>query len=234
MREQKYPPGVRFVFLLVLSAFAAFVIPFADRTAPSSASWAFFAITTLMSLAVFVIAMLPWAKNRRKRTSFSGLALFLSGIAFLAAQISRDRVGWFYFLPVILLACFMMYLTRHGFVPNHQRRPVGMLGYILLGLTFLITPVLTIFSIYVVAETRADEVFLLITSAWLLFSGIILKIAGSEKKNLVSIKPLLFSGELSILFSFPLLFLLLEAESYWRFFNAIAFGSSVIFSLCVL
>ena len=143
-------------------------------------------------------------------------------------------MGWFYFLPVILLACFMMYLTRHGFVPNHQRRPVGMLGYILLGLTFLITPVLTIFSIYVVAETRADEVFLLITSAWLLFSGIILKIAGSEKKNLVSIKPLLFSGELSILFSFPLLFLLLEAESYWRFFNAIAFGSSVIFSLCVL
>jgi hypothetical protein len=190
-----------------------------------------------MSLAVFVIAMLPWAKNRRKRTSFSGIALFLSGIAFLAAQISRDRVGWFYFLPVILLACFMMYLTRHGFVPNHQRRPVGMLGYILLGLTFLITPVLTVFSIILVEETRAVEVLLLITPAWLLFSGIILKIAGSEKKNLVSIKPLLFSGELSVLFSFPLFAFLAVAENSRgdkEMFYAIALGSSVIFSLCVL
>ena len=179
MSEQKYPPGVRFVFLLALSAFTAFLsIHLASAgVADRSGSWVLFAISTVMSLSVFVIALLPWAKDRRKRTFVTGLALFLVGTLFLIADL--DRAGWLEFLTAIFLACSILYLTRHGFVPNHQRRPVGVLGYILLSLTFLITPVLTIFSIYVVAETRADEVFLLITPAWLLFSGIILKVAGS-------------------------------------------------------
>jgi len=184
---------------------------------------------------VFVIALLPWAKDRRKRTFVTGLALFLVGTLFLIADL--DRAGWLEFLTAIFLACSILYLTRHGFVPNHQRRPVGVLGYILLSLTFLITPVLTIFSIYVMAETRADEVLLLITPAWLLFSGIILKIAGSGGKNLAPIKPLLFPGELSVLFSFPLFAFLVVAENSGgnkEMFYAIAFGSSVIFSLCVL
>ena len=51
------------------------------------------------------------------------------------------------------------------------------------------------------------------------------------------IKPLLFTGELSVLFSFPLFAFLAVAENSRgdkEMFYAIALGSSVIFSLCVL
>ena len=86
-------------------------------------------------------------------------------------------------------------------------------------------------------ETRADEVLLLITPAWLLFSGIILKIAGSWGKNLAPIKPLLFSGELSVLFSFPLFAFFLAIAENSRgeeyLFYIIAFVSSCLFSICV-
>ena len=211
MREQKYPPGVRFVFLLMLSAFTALLfITLDEGPAPRSVSWFLFAITTSMSFLLFVVAMLPWAKNRRKRTSFSGLALFFSGIPILATLISRDRTEWFYFLPVILFACFMLYLTRYGFVPNHQRRPVGVLGYILLGMTILLTLGLTI--VFIASNNRSDVILLLFTPIWLLFSGILLKLAGAAKKHLAPIKPLLFTGELSILYSFVLLAFLSAAK----------------------
>ena len=148
MRELKYPPGVRFVFLVALSMFTAvLIVTFEGGQFSRDAGWKLSTITTLMSLAVFVVALLPWAKNRRKRTLLSGLALFLSGTPFLIAEISSTRVDGFYFPHIILLACFMIYQTQHGSVPNHQRRPVGVMGYILLGLTFLITPVLTILKI---------------------------------------------------------------------------------------
>ena len=234
MRELKYPPGVRFVFLLMLSAFTALLfITLDEGPAPRSVSWFFFGITTSMSLLLFVVAMLPWAKNRRKRTSFSGLALFFSGIPFLATLISRDRTEWFYFLPVILFACFMMFLTRYGFVPNHQRRPVGVLGYILLGLTFCLTPLLT----HIADQGTPNEMLFLIAPAWLLLSGISLKIAGSGKKNLAPIKPLLFTGELSVLYSFVLLaFIAVAVDSRGDkkdLFYIIAFVSSCLFSICV-
>ncbi|MBT3913645.1 MAG: hypothetical protein HOF22_10705, partial [Verrucomicrobia bacterium] len=236
MREQKYPPGVRFVFLLMLSAFTALLfITLDEGPAPRSVSWFFFAITTSMSLLLFVVAMLPWAKNRRKRTSFSGLALFFSGIPILATLISRDRTEWFYFLPVILFACFMLYLTRYGFVLNHQRRPVGVLGYILLGMTILLTLGLTI--VFIAGNNRSDVILLLFTPIWLLFSGILLKLAGAAKKHLAPIKPLLFTGELSILYSFVLLaFLAAAVDSRGGkadLFFIIAFFSSSLFSICV-
>ncbi|MDP7178937.1 MAG: ankyrin repeat domain-containing protein [Verrucomicrobiota bacterium] len=188
-----------------------------------------FAITSTVSLALLIIGLLPWAKKRRARALIPGLVLFLSGLPFFVEIV---------LIPAVFGLCaIILFLSRYGPVAVDQRRPVGILGYILLGLTFLITPVLTVFSIILVEETRADEVLLLITPAWLLFSGIILKIAGSGKKNLAPIKPLLFTGELSVLFSFPLFAFLAVAENSRgdkEMFYAIALGSSVIFSLCVL
>ena len=194
IKEQKYPPGVRFVFLLALSAFTAFLsIHLASAgVADRSGNWVLFAISTVMSLSVFVIALLPWAKDRRKRTSVTGLALFFVGTLFLIADL--DRAGWLYFLPAIFLACSMLYLTRHGFVPNHQRQPVGMSGYILLGMTILLTMGLTI--VFGALDDSSDVILLLSTPFWLLISGIFLKIKGSGKKHLAPIKPLHFTGEI--------------------------------------
>ena len=221
----KYPPGVRFVFLLMLSIWGLLI--FAGEDGQSQNTF-IFALTSILSLVLLIIGLLPWAKKRRPGALIPALVLFIAGIPFFDGM-------W---LPAIFGLCSIMLLrTRYGPVAVDQRRPVGILGYILLGLTFLITPVLTIFSIILVEETRADEVLLLITPAWLLFSGIILKIAGSGEKNLAPIKPLLFSGELSVLFSFPLFAFLAVAENSRgdkEMFYAIAFGSSVIFSLCVL
>ena len=230
MREQKYPPGVRFVFLLLLSLWIFMLIGIGDGGSwPDQLNNLIFAFTSTVSLVLLIIGLLPWAKKRRARALIPGLVLFLSGLPFFVEIV---------LIPAVFGLCsIMLFLSRYGPVPVNERRPVGILGYILLGLTFLITPVLTIFSIILVEETRADEVLLLITPAWLLFSGIILKIAGSGEKNLAPIKPLLFSGELSVLFSFPLFAFLAVAENSRgdkEMFYAIAFGSSVIFSLCVL
>ena len=235
IKEQKYPPGVRFVFLLALSAFTAFLsIHLASAgVVDRSGNWVLFAISTVMSLSVFVIALLPWAKDRRKRTFVTGLALFLVGTLFLIADL--DRAGWLYFLPAIFLACSMLYLTRHGFVPNHQRHPVGMSGYILLGMTILLTMGLTI--VFRARDDSSDVILLLFTPVWLLISGILLKIAGSGKKHLAPIKPLLFTGELSILYSFVLLAFLAAAVNSGGdkkdLFYIIAVVSSFLFSICV-
>jgi ankyrin repeat protein len=230
MRELKYPPGVRFVFLLLLSLWIfIFIGTEGSSSWPDQLNNLIFAITSTVSLALLIIGLLPWAKKRRARALIPGLVLFLSGLPFFVEIV---------LIPAVFGLCaIILFLSRYGPVAVDQRRPVGILGYILLGLTFLITPVLTVFSIILVEETRADEVLLLITPAWLLFSGIILKIAGSGKKNLAPIKPLLFSGELSVLFSFPLFAFLAVAENSRgdkEMFYAIALGSSVIFSLCVL
>ena len=221
MRELKYPPGVRFVFLLLLSLLIfIFIGTEGSSSWPDQLNNLFFAITSTVSLVLLIIGLLPWARNRRAKALIPGLLLFISGLPFFVEIV---------LIPAVFgLSAIILFLSRYGPVPVDQRRPVGILGYILLGLTFLITPVLTIFSIYLVEVTRANEVLLLISPAWLLFSGIILKIAGSEKKHLAPIKPLLFSGELSILFSFPLFAFLGIAEIYES-----AIGFSLLFSICV-
>ena len=169
----KYPPGVRFVFLLMLSIWGLLI--FAGEDGQSQNTF-IFALTSILSLVLLIIGLLPWAKKRRPGALIPALVLFIAGIPFFDGM-------W---LPAIFGLCSIMLLrTRYGPVAVDQRRPVGILGYILLGLTFLITPVLTIFSIYLVEETRANEMLLLITPVWLLFSGIILTIAGSENIDAV-------------------------------------------------
>ena len=133
----------------------------------------------------------------------------------------------------------MSHLTRYGFVPNHQRRPVGALGYTLLGITIILTMSLTI--VFIARDDKSDVILLLFTPVWLLFSGILLKLAGAGKKHLAPIKPLLFSGELSdtLFFRSHCLHFLSVAENSGGnkedLFYAIAFGSSCLFShLCVL
>ena len=224
----KYPPGVRFVFLLLLSIWVFLVIaPEGGQVKDGQLNTFIFALTSILSLVLLIIGLLPWAKTRRPGALIPALVLFVVGIPFFDGM-------W---IPAIFGLCSIMLLrTRYGPVPVDQRRPVGILGYILLSLTFLITPFLTLLSI-ILLEAGANEVLLLINPAWLLFSGIILKIAGTEKKHLAPIKPLLFSGELSILFSFPLFALLAAAKNSRgnteELFYIIAFVLPCLFSICV-
>ena len=217
----KYPPGVRFVFLLMLSMWGFFIFAESGGLIKNTS---IFALTSTVSLVLLIIGLLPWAKTRRPGALIPALVLFVVGIPFFDGM-------W---LPAIFGLCSIMLLrTRYGPVSANQRRPVGILGYILLGLTFFLTPLLT----HIADQGAPDEMLFLFAPAWLLFSGIILKIAGSEKKHLTPIKPLLFSGELSILFSFPLFALLAAAKNSRgnteELFYIIAFVCSCLFSICV-
>ena len=197
----KYPPGVRFVFLLLLSIWVFLVIaPEGGQVKDGQLNTFIFALTSILSLVLLTIGLLPWAKKRRAGALIPSLVLFVAGIPFFDGM-------W---LPAVFGLCSIMLLrTRYGPVSANQRRPVGILGYILLSLTFFLTPLLT----HIADQGAPDEMLFLFAPAWLLFSGISLKIAGSEKKHLAPIKPLLFTGELSVLFSFPLFAFLAIAEN---------------------
>ena len=83
MREQKYPPGVRFVFLLLLSLWIFMLIGIGDGGSwPDQLNNLIFAFTSTVSLVLLIIGLLPWAKKRRARALIPGLVLFLSGLPF--------------------------------------------------------------------------------------------------------------------------------------------------------
>ena len=76
MKEPKFPPGVRFVFLLVQSLTIAIALPIVThRSEPREANMALAIVFAVLSLPVFLIAALPWARGKRLRTLFSSSGL---------------------------------------------------------------------------------------------------------------------------------------------------------------
>ena len=197
-----------------------------------------FALKSVMSLVLLVIGLLPWAKQKRAQALVPALGLFMLGMPFLVGYLLKWE--WtFLFLPVGFLLYFtMIILTRYGPVPANQRRSVGTLGYILLGLTLFNTPTLIGLSMNMHIEWDPNHI-LLLAPGWLFFSGIIMKISGRPKNGLTPIKPLLFSGELSIILSLPLFGAIVGSENFISNENEdvlyyIVIGLTVTFCLCVL
>ena len=59
----KYPPGVRFVFLLMLSIWGLLI--FAGEDGQSQNTF-IFALTSILSLVLLIIGLLPWAKKKTR------------------------------------------------------------------------------------------------------------------------------------------------------------------------
>ena len=60
----KYPPGVRFVFLLLLSIWVFLVIaPEGGQVKDGQLNTFIFALTSILSLVLLIIGLLPWAKK---------------------------------------------------------------------------------------------------------------------------------------------------------------------------
>ena len=72
MKELKYPPGVRFIFLLALSIFSGFLLLSIDRPAAEREMEIFYIVALFLGFPLFVISVLPWAKNCRKKTQIRG------------------------------------------------------------------------------------------------------------------------------------------------------------------
>ena len=235
MKELKYPPGVRFIFLLALSIFSGLLlITIFNRSGGSlgGGQLSLFSIIALsLSFPIFVISVLPWAKNSRKKTFFCGLALLILSTYFLLIDGVRYRIEWFYFLPVISFACFMIYKIRQFAVLKQQDHVLKGTRYRLFIVALFTTPFLTLFSIFLVEDLRVEEMILM-PPAWFLIIGIIFKLLGGEKKILV------FTGELSIVLFFPIFIMLGMGSSssgpkQGAFYFA-ALIASLLFFLCPL
>ena len=158
----------------------------------------FYIAALFLGLPLFVISVLPWAKNYRKKTFFLALALSILSTYFLFIEGIRYRMEWFYFLPVIALSCFVTFVS----VPNQKSRPVKGFGHGFFAFALLITPILT-FVIIALVENGMEEMSLL-ALVWSLIFGVILKLLGIGKKNLHPNKLLTYAGESSIILSCPL------------------------------
>ena len=181
MKELKYLPGVRLIFLLALSIFSGFLLLCLDNPAGERQMPIFYGVALFLGLPLLVISVLPWAKNRRKRPFFFGLALFFFSTYFLFFDGVRERVEWFYFLPVIALSCFVIFVS----VPNQQSRPLRGFGYGFFAFALLIAPILTVFTT-VLLQSGIKEISLL-APIWFLIFGVILKFLGIGKNNLSSL-----------------------------------------------
>ena len=229
MNELKYPPGVRFIFLLALSIFSGLLlITIFNRSGGSLGGGQlslFYIIAFSLSFPLFVISVLPWAKNRRKKTFFLGLALSILSTYFLFIDGVRYRMEWFYFLPVIALSCFVIFVS----VPNQQSRPLRGFGYGFFAFALLIAPILTVVTIGFVENRILGIAFpemILLAPIWFLILGFILKFLGIGKNNLRPNKLLTYAGECSIVLSFPML-MFIAMEWY-----GIAIILSFLFALC--
>ena len=123
----------------------AFVLRIVTQSSePREANLALAIVFAVLSLPVFLIAALPWANGKRLRALFSASGLLLIAGAFLVLYFNRVRLDWHSLLPVLLLASVMLFLTRPGPIPNDLRRPVGLFGQFILGVTVLLTIGLTL------------------------------------------------------------------------------------------
>ena len=156
MKELKYPPGVRFIFLLALSIFSGFLLLSIDRPAAEREMEIFYIVALFLGFPLFVISVLPWAKNCRKKTFFLGLALSILSTYFLFIDGVRYRMEWFYFLPVIALSCFVIFVS----VPNQKSSPLKGFGHGFFAFALLITPILT-WATITLAENGMREMILL-------------------------------------------------------------------------
>ena len=205
MKELKYPPGVRFIFLLALSIFSGFLLLSIDRPAAEREMEIFYIVALFLGFPLFVISVLPWAKNCRKKTFFLGLALSILSTYFLFIDGVRYRMEWFYFLPVIALSCFVIFVS----VPNQKSSPLKGFGHGFFAFALLITPILT-WATITLAENGMREMILL-APVWFLVFGFISKLLGAGISNLRPNKLLTYAGECSIILSFPMLmFLMME------------------------
>ena len=207
MKKLKYSPGVRFIFLLSLSIFSGLLLLSIDRPVAEREMAIFYIAALFLGLPLFVISVLPWAKNYRKKTFFLALALSILSTYFLFIEGVRYRMEWFYFLPVIALSCFVIFVS----VPNQKSRPVKGFGHGFFAFALLIKPILT-FVIIALVENGMEEMSLL-ALVWFLIFGVILKLLGIGKKNLHPNKLLTYAGESSIILSCPL-FICIVLEKY--------------------
>ena len=233
MKEPKYPPGVRFVFLLVLSCTMAFVLRIVTQSSePREANLALAIVFAVLSLPVFLIAALPWANGKRLRTLFSASGLLLIAGAFLVLYFNRVRLDWHSLLPVLLLAGVMLFLTRPGPIPNDLRRPVGLFGQFILGVTVLLTIGLTL--LIGLDRGRPDGLLVFLLFASQMIFGSLLICLGFGRKQRPLIKPLVSSGEAAIFFSFLLLAANTSGYSDRGMYYSITIGAAILFSLNVI
>ncbi|MDD9865182.1 MAG: hypothetical protein OXS32_02415, partial [Verrucomicrobiales bacterium] len=208
MREKKYPVGVSSIFLITLSFFTGLLIlALKEGSASYRDGVAFFVIASLLSLPLFALAVSPWSENCRVPVLIAGVVMFTSGLPFLLATLLEARVDWYFFMVVIISACVVLFMSRHGRVPSELRPPLGWLARGLLLLTMVFTSVLTIFGMYMEEEHYVNSA-LWLAPCWLFFSGIAFKFISRKGSGVAPVKPLLFAGELSILLSIPLGFML--------------------------
>ena len=232
MKEMKYPPGVRFIFLLALSIFLGILLDslFLGMGEAPSALF-FFVIALSLSLPIFIISVLPWAKNQRKQTFFFGFFLLILSTYFQFIDSVSYRIEWFVFLPVIFMACFVIYKTSPGLGLSQQNRSHSGVGFRLFVFALLTTPVLTVLSVFLVENLRA-EIMIFMPSAWFLIIGIIFKLLGQR------IKLYVLTGELSIVLFFPILIMfglgVSASEPKQEIFYGAAMITSFLFFLCPL
>jgi len=237
MRQKKYPVGVRTIFLIALSFFTGLLfLTFTEGPEPRRAGMAFFVIASLLSLPLFALAVSPWSENRRVPVLIAGVVMFISGLPFLLATLLEARVDWYFFTVVLIAACVMLFVSRHGRVPNELRHPMGWLGRGLLLLTIVFSPTLTIFGMYMEEEQDVESA-LWLAPCWLFFTGIAFKVISRKGLGVAPVKPLLFAGEFSILLSIPLGFMLhVGGEEYGRdkdFYYGASFCCAGVFSVLV-
>jgi len=237
MRQKKYPVGVRTIFLIALSFFTGLLfLTFTEGPEPRRAGMAFFVIASLLSLPLFALAVSPWSENRRVPVLIAGVVMFISGLPFLLATLLEARVDWYFFTVVLIAACVMLFVSRHGRVPNELRHPMGWLGRGLLLLTIVFSPTLTIFGMYMEEEQDVESA-LWLAPCWLFFTGIAFKVISRKGLGVAPVKPLLFAGEFSILLSIPLGFMLhVGGEEYGRnkdFYYVTSFCCAGVFSVLV-
>ena len=222
---------------MALSLFASFLfLTVTKGPARGSEGFIFLIISTVFSLPMFALAVSPWSENRRVPVFIAGVVMFISGLPFLLATLLEARVDWYFFTVVLIAACVMLFVSRHGRVPSELRPPLGWLGRGLLLLTIVFSPILTIFGMYMEEEQDVKSA-LWLAPFWLFFTGIAFKVISRKGLGLAPVKPLLFAGELSILLSIPLGFMLLiGGEEYGRdkdFSYGAAFCCAGVFSVLV-
>ena len=237
MREKKYPVGVRTIFLISLSFFTGLLfLTLNESSAPYRAGMVFFVIASVLSLPFFALSVSPWLEKSRVPVLIAGVVMFISGLPFLLATLLEARVDWYFFTVVLIAACVMLFVSRHGRVPSELRPPLGGLALGLLLLTMVFTSALTIFGMYMEEEQDVKSA-LWLAPFWLFFTGIAFKVISRKGLGLSPVKPLLFAGELSILLSIPLGFMLLiGGEEYGRdkdFYYGAAFCCAGVFSVLV-
>ena len=120
-----------------------------------------------------------------------------------------------FLVATISLNLLAMFLLRHGWIEDEDRRPVSWFGNLVLVLNLLVPFALYVLTLDLTNEGNRDEEYLLLVPGWLLVAGLALAILGRGMGGLQPIKPLAGCGEVSILIAALMLSVMTAVKESW-------------------